>query len=216
MREIKRKFRLQSAMEYLMTYGWAILIIAVVLGALFALGIFNGPGTVACIASPGFLCQTPTYDHNANISFTFGQNTGSTIYNLAFGCSAIASSNGLPSNTASIVYVGANGFVSNIISSSANTVSSGVAAYAPLTLSSGQQITVGILTNAAPYNGLDCFSNANPSIHPVGSSGNPAVAIGTTFTGALWVNYTLQNAAPSATNPLLTQKFATIQVKVSR
>ena len=32
----------QSAMEYLMTYGWAILIIAVVLGALFELGVFNG------------------------------------------------------------------------------------------------------------------------------------------------------------------------------
>ena len=31
----------QSAMEYLMTYGWAILIIAVVLGALFELGFFN-------------------------------------------------------------------------------------------------------------------------------------------------------------------------------
>jgi len=31
----------QSAMEYLMTYGWAILIIAVVLGALFQLGVFN-------------------------------------------------------------------------------------------------------------------------------------------------------------------------------
>jgi hypothetical protein len=32
----------QSAMEYLMTYGWAILIIAVVLGALFSLGVFSG------------------------------------------------------------------------------------------------------------------------------------------------------------------------------
>ena len=31
----------QSAMEYLMTYGWAILIIAVVLAALFGLGILN-------------------------------------------------------------------------------------------------------------------------------------------------------------------------------
>ncbi len=31
----------QSAMEYLMTYGWSILIIAVVLGALFQLGVFN-------------------------------------------------------------------------------------------------------------------------------------------------------------------------------
>ena len=31
----------QSAMEYLMTYGWAILIIAVVLAALYSLGLFN-------------------------------------------------------------------------------------------------------------------------------------------------------------------------------
>ncbi len=41
----------QSAMEYLMTYGWAILIIAVVLGALFQLGVFSGIGTPR--AQPG-------------------------------------------------------------------------------------------------------------------------------------------------------------------
>ncbi len=45
----------QSAMEYLMTYGWAILIIAVVLGALFQLGVFNA-GTFAPRAPPG-TCQ---------------------------------------------------------------------------------------------------------------------------------------------------------------
>lgn len=33
--------KIQSAMEYLMTYGWAILIIAIVMVALFALGVFN-------------------------------------------------------------------------------------------------------------------------------------------------------------------------------
>ena len=36
------QIRAQSAMEYLMTYGWAILIIAIVLGALFELGVFSG------------------------------------------------------------------------------------------------------------------------------------------------------------------------------
>jgi hypothetical protein len=45
----------QSAMEYLMTYGWAILIIAVVLGALFQLGIFNA-NNFAPKAPPG-ACQ---------------------------------------------------------------------------------------------------------------------------------------------------------------
>ncbi len=71
----------QSAMEYLMTYGWAILIIAVVLAALFELGVFNannlgpraqpgschvfrpnGPGTTAFINTEG-LCngELPQY-----------------------------------------------------------------------------------------------------------------------------------------------------------
>jgi len=49
------KIKLQSAMEYLMTYGWAILIIAVVLGALFQLGVFNA-NNFAPKAPPGS-CQ---------------------------------------------------------------------------------------------------------------------------------------------------------------
>ncbi len=44
--------RSQSAMEYLMTYGWAILIIAIVLVALFSLGIFNS-SNFAPRAQPG-------------------------------------------------------------------------------------------------------------------------------------------------------------------
>ena len=42
-------------MEYLMTYGWAILIIAVVLGAIYSLGLFNGT-SLAPRAQPGS-CQ---------------------------------------------------------------------------------------------------------------------------------------------------------------
>src|SRR3990170_1005290 len=43
----------QSAMEYLMTYGWAILIVIVVVAALYALGIFQAGGRgVTC--SPCF------------------------------------------------------------------------------------------------------------------------------------------------------------------
>ena len=39
---LSQRSKAQSAMEYLMTDGWAILIIAVVLGALFELGVFSG------------------------------------------------------------------------------------------------------------------------------------------------------------------------------
>ncbi len=41
MRHTRNAVRSQSAMEFLMTYGWSILIVAVVLGALFQLGVFN-------------------------------------------------------------------------------------------------------------------------------------------------------------------------------
>jgi len=51
----KASAKAQSALEYLMTYGWAILIISVVLAALFQLGVFN-PMTFAPKAPPGS-CQ---------------------------------------------------------------------------------------------------------------------------------------------------------------
>ncbi|MGC8628656.1 MAG: LamG-like jellyroll fold domain-containing protein [Candidatus Micrarchaeia archaeon] len=54
-RFLAKASKAQSAMEYLMTYGWAILIIAVVLGALFQLGVFNA-NNFAPKAPPG-ACQ---------------------------------------------------------------------------------------------------------------------------------------------------------------
>ena len=52
---MRKRTKAQSAMEYLMTYGWAILIIAVVLGALFQLGVFNS-SSFSPRAPPG-ACQ---------------------------------------------------------------------------------------------------------------------------------------------------------------
>jgi len=50
----------QSAMEYLMTYGWAILIVIIVAAALYALGIFN-PATYTGRIPTGFTTLgTPT------------------------------------------------------------------------------------------------------------------------------------------------------------
>ena len=75
------RFVAQSAMEYLMTYGWAILIIAVVLAALFELGVFNGSNLApqACIAQAGFVCKNPIYTANG-IGITFGQTAGRDYY----------------------------------------------------------------------------------------------------------------------------------------
>ena len=47
------KMKAQTAMEYLMTYGWAILIVIIVGAALYALGIFN-PSTYSQSTATGF------------------------------------------------------------------------------------------------------------------------------------------------------------------
>ncbi len=54
-------------MEYLMTYGWMILVIAIITIAFFQTGIFgsgNLIGPTACIAQPGFLCTNLIYSVN--------------------------------------------------------------------------------------------------------------------------------------------------------
>ena len=73
-----RKLRAQSAMEYLMTYGWAILIIAVVLGALFSLGVFSSSSLVgtSCVALSGYYCANPVLSTSGTLSLTIGQATG--------------------------------------------------------------------------------------------------------------------------------------------
>jgi len=99
-----RKLRAQSAMEYLMTYGWAILIIAVVLGALFSLGVFNSASLVgtSCVPLSGYYCANPVL-HNGQLTLTIGQATGTTYYNVVAyiipsGSTFSASSN-YPSNS---------------------------------------------------------------------------------------------------------------------
>src|SRR3972149_6639240 len=55
----------QAAMEYLMTYGWAILIVAVVIIALYSFGVFSLGGTKPacspCFAAGG---ELDFKDHN--------------------------------------------------------------------------------------------------------------------------------------------------------
>jgi hypothetical protein len=55
----------QSAMEYLMTYGWAILIVIIVAAALYALGIFN-PATYTGRIPTGFTTLGAPDDWDVN------------------------------------------------------------------------------------------------------------------------------------------------------
>jgi len=52
----------QSALEYLMTYGWALVVIVIVIAALFAFGIFNPPTGGTCTGLNKLLYR----DHSAD------------------------------------------------------------------------------------------------------------------------------------------------------
>jgi len=84
-------------MEYLMTYGWAILIMLVVVAVLFYLGVFNQTSTPKrCTLQAGFTC----YDYglyangtqNTVMYLDLGQATGRTINVTAMGCTDNAAS----------------------------------------------------------------------------------------------------------------------------
>ena len=69
-------------MEYLMTYGWAILIVIIVAAALYALGVFN-PATWTGTRSTGFAnIGAPVdwiYNNNGDFNITLKNALGSPI-----------------------------------------------------------------------------------------------------------------------------------------
>ncbi|MDE1873498.1 MAG: hypothetical protein KGI04_00035 [Candidatus Micrarchaeota archaeon] len=80
----------QSAMEYLLTYSWALLIISVVLVALFALGVFN-PGNVVssqCILPAGLSCINVYLVSNGLVTINLLQATLTPINLTAYGCNS--------------------------------------------------------------------------------------------------------------------------------
>jgi hypothetical protein len=96
------KIKSQAAMEYLMTYGWAILIIALVLGVLYSLGILS-PETFKpqiCSLSAPFYCSGQYLDTNGFLTLTIAQGSGLTITINKIACvdKSLLLSNGLPSS----------------------------------------------------------------------------------------------------------------------
>jgi len=117
-------WKAQGAMEYLATYGWALLMIAITLSILVSLGVFNGSSLNAngCIAVSGYLCRGALYDHTTgNIIATLGQNTGSNwlTANFVFVPAGTAFVAGLPavsfySPQANAILTGSGGLPSGI------------------------------------------------------------------------------------------------------
>jgi len=102
--------KLQAAMEYLMTYGWAILIIALALGVLYSLGVFNPNRLkpVGCFLPAPFTCQIQAFKgSDGTLSILLGQGSGQTITITNVACvdnSRLNGAGGIPSNSADYTY----------------------------------------------------------------------------------------------------------------
>ncbi len=185
----EKGFKAQSAMEYLMTYGWAILIIAVVLAALFALGVFSGASLLgtSCVASSGYTCTNPVMNTAGILTINFGQSTGVTLYDLNFACAATSNSTGLPFFN-SITY---------------NTVA------ASNGLPDQYSLINAVATSGQTFPGVstECYSTTGA---PIGSTGSPA-PLGTAFSGSLYLAY----STVSGGTPNQYSKFATLTIKTT-
>jgi len=73
----------QAALEFLMTYGWAILVVLIVIGALAYFGVLN-PSMILpekCSLSTGVACKDHLIDQDASkLMFTFSNGMGRGIY----------------------------------------------------------------------------------------------------------------------------------------
>ena len=160
-----RNKKAQSAMEYLMTYGWAILIIAIVLAALFSLGIFSSSsftGTT-CIATSGFICASPVWTGGI-LHVTLGQSTGTSWTGVTFF--VVPSGGATPTSTTQVATaLAANAYITG----TSPTIPTGGS------MSSGQ-------TGAYTFTLSD---NATDFPTTVGSSAS----------GTMWVEYTTPSAS---------------------
>jgi hypothetical protein len=76
----------QAAIEFLMTYGWALLIVVGVIGIIFASGIFNRPAPPECFVHPDLPCEAAAVFQKSTVNyelmFVFRNNQGGIIKNV--------------------------------------------------------------------------------------------------------------------------------------
>ena len=81
--------RSQSAIEYLMNYGYAVIIISIVLASLYELGIFqNLGGPLVCIGDTGFLCTNPMLGSSGALTINLSSAESYPIQITGLSCNA--------------------------------------------------------------------------------------------------------------------------------
>lgn len=71
----------QAAMEFLMTYGWAILVVLVVIGALAYFGVLSPQKLLPdkCTLPPGLLCDDYALSKDGGVQMVISNGLGKTV-----------------------------------------------------------------------------------------------------------------------------------------
>ena len=72
----------QAALEYLMTYSWALVAIAIVVGVLIFMGILKAPSSGTCTGLEKLAYEDHTIDSNGNFILYLKNGTGMQITNV--------------------------------------------------------------------------------------------------------------------------------------
>ena len=176
-----RRARLQASLDMMVSYGIALLIIAIALYVVITVGFFNTKSVTSdCIASPGFSCTTYTIAPNGTAVFVISQSTGGTLTINGVACATSPNATG-------------NG-----------------PAYGNLGIQSPSVVPVfypyGAPDSIVMYSGSANTIETNCYIGPdkLASGG-----LGDSFTGYLWLNYTFSGLPSNINNVQQVASFTT-------
>lgn len=81
------RMRIQNAMEFMMTYGWAILVLIVVLAALYSIGAFRGLTSQTLCSFPANIgCEGAVLFSNGLVQVNIQQSTPDTVNIVSIAC----------------------------------------------------------------------------------------------------------------------------------
>ncbi len=154
--------RAQAALDFLISYGIAIVIITAALYIIANLGAFNSTlAPESCTPSPSFSCVSYSLNTSGVVNIVLLQATGATITINGFACSSGINSTGNAPATGNTHVLPDSG--------------SGAAFYP---------------TNAIPNPSLPTSNATIISAYCYGSNGGKATGnLGNTFVGYTWLNY---------------------------
>ncbi len=151
-------------MEYLMTYGWAILIIAIVMAALFSLGGFSKASLspTACIAVSGYECTGASLIGNT-LTATLEQFTGTSWSGVSFYLyNSSITPTSCPTGPSAGVFLGSNSSIS--LPSDTASVQAFTVATNPLALGTAYSGTIWAVYTPAGSSTSQCAQIAAVSI----------------------------------------------------